>query len=344
MTSFRLPSAIFPDNAITRAEHTYQTRSARKFRTWRRWINRTVMWLAIALSLIHFLGLLVASLTLRDPSPITRLLNPLPNLLLLFASFYHLYLMFQTIVLSSNSITREKEFQTWELLVLTGINARQIVRGKWWATVQRQVPYYLRLAVLRIGATAALAISFAAIFSYRSNYYQSQFQLPHPLTLVIAALLAVAFTFANLALSAACGVMGSAVSKRSTFAIARGIANQIVISCVPALVVFFVITRPYFYTISSPYRSIYTTLTSAIFSLVDNGVNLLASPMYPGYLYNDTQVYTPYAPIAVDWMIAAVICLALYVLLIWFALWRAEKRTVSALATPVDSKSRIQSP
>jgi len=41
-----------------------------------------------------------------------------------------------------------------------------------------------------------------------------------------------------------------------------------------------------------------------------------------------------------DWMISALLALVLYGVLIWFALWRAEKRAVGALATPVDKNKR----
>src|SRR4051794_38677532 len=104
MTSFQLSPAIFPDNAITRAERAYQTRTVRRLRPWRRWINSGIMWLAIMLALIHFGGLLIASLTQRDPTPITKAFNGLPkNVLIFFAFSYHFYLMFRTIALTGNS-------------------------------------------------------------------------------------------------------------------------------------------------------------------------------------------------------------------------------------------------
>jgi hypothetical protein len=340
MTSIQLPSAFFPENAITRAERSYQTRSARKLRPWRRWINRAVMWLAVALALIQFGGLLMASITQRDPTPLGVSLNPLPNLLIIFTIYYHFFLMFRTIALTGNSITREKESQTWEMLVLTGIDARQIVRGKWWASIQRQLPHYLLLGVLRAGAAAAIAISLASIFNYRGTYYLSQFQLPHPITILVAGLFGVALTVANLGLSAACGVMGSAVSKRSTFAIVRGFANQIVISALPILVTIFVFSRFYTYTMSPLFLSIYSTVGSAIVSLVDNGLTLLSGPMYPQYIYNNGGTYPPTAPVSFDWMISALLALILYGSLIRFALWRAEKRAVGALATPVVKNPR----
>ena len=341
MTSFQLPSTLFPDNAITRAERSYQQRSARKFRRWRRWINRTVMGLAITIALIQFGGLWVASLTQRDPTRIAQALNPLPSLLMFFAFSYHFYLMFQTIVLTGNSITREKEAQTWEMLVLTGIDARQIVRGKWWATIQRQLPRYLLLGLLRTGATAAIAISFFSAFNYRTVYYQNQLQLPHPITILVVGLFGAALTVANLALSAACGVMGSAVSKRSTLAIVRGFANQIVTSILPVLVIVLIFSRIMTGYYSSSWYQFVSTAGLGLVSLVDNGFTLLSSPLYPQYRYNDGNTYSPIAPISVDWMISALIAFVLYVLLIRFALWRAEKRAVNALATPAGKKTRI---
>jgi hypothetical protein len=339
MTSIQLPPAIFPENAITRAERAYQIRSAKKFRPWRRLINRAFMWLTITLALIQFFGLLLACIMQRDPTPLAKSLDPLPNLLILFTIFYHFALMFQTIALTGNSITREKESQTWEVLVLTGIDARQIVRGKWWAIIQYQLRRYLVFGVLRAGASAAIAIAFSSVFYYQSAYYSGQYQLPHPVSIVVAGLFGVALSLVNLGLSAACGVMGSAVSKRSTLAIVRGFANQIVISVVPVLVLVFAFNRlyTYRYPVNPFIQSVYSTVGAAIASLVDNGFTILSNPMYPQFFYNNgSAAFSPIAPIELDWMISALLALVLYGLLIWFALWRAEKRAVGALATPVD--------
>ncbi len=337
MTSLQSLSTIFPDNAIKRAELIYQQRSAKRPRAWRRWLNIVSKWLTIALVIMLVATLLLASLTQRDPTPIYKMLGPLPILLILFTLFYDLALMFRTIALGANSISREREGQTWEMLVLTGINARQIVRGKWWATVQRQFPRYLMLSFIRGGASAAAALSVLTSYYYASNYYNTRLQLPHPLMIIISILLGVVLTVANLGFSAACGVMGSAVSKRSSMAVARGVANQIVLSLGPALALFFLITR--LYITSSRYdatmQSIYNFLGLGTVSLVDNGFNLLSDAIYVRYQYYNGGSYSPIAPIELDWIVAALLTLLWYVVLIRFALWRAEKRAVSALATPV---------
>jgi len=337
MTSFQLPSTFFPENAIKRAELIYQQRSTKKPRTWRRWVNTIAKWLTITLVIVFIATLLLASITQRDPSPVYEILGPLPILLVLFTLFYDLALMFRTIALGANSISREREGQTWEMLVLTGVNARQIVRGKWWATVQRQFPRYLMLGFIRAVATAASGMTALTSFYYASSYYNSRIQLPHPLMIIVAILLGVVLTVANLGLSAACGVMGSAVSKRSSMAVARGVANQVVLTFVPAIAFFFLMTRLYFisYRYDATWQSIYNFFGLGTASLIDNGFNLLTTPMYVRYQYYNGGSYSPIAPIELDWFAAALLTLVWYALLTWFALWRAEKRAVKALATPV---------
>ncbi len=335
MTSFQLPSAIFPENAIKRAELIYQQRSAKRPRAWRRWLNTIAKWLMIVLVLVLVLTLLLASITQRDPTPIVSMLGPIPSLLILFTVFYDISLMFSTISLAANSIAREKEGQTWEMLVLTGINARQIVRGKWWATVQRQFPRYLMLGFVRAGASAAAAVGFVSSYYFVSNYYNERMQLPHPLTILIAVGLGFVLTVANLGFSAACGVMGSAVSKRSSTAVARGIILQIVLTLVPALAMVFVLNRLFITSYSSSFRPLYTVIGLGGASLIDNGYNLLSYPMYVQYQYYNGGAFSPIAPIEVDWIFSALFTLVCYVLIVWFALWRAEKRAASAFATPV---------
>lgn len=335
MTSFQLPSALFPENAIFRAERAHQAYATKTPRRWRRWLNRTFVGLLLVLSLIHVATLLLASLTQRDPTPIVQLLGPLPTLLMVFMLFYHFSLMFKTISLGANSIAREREAQTWEMLVLTGINARQIVRGKWWATVQRQFPHYLVLGFIRAGAAAAVATSIAANIYLASAYYDSRLQLPHPLSILIALFLGVLLTVANLGFSAACGVMGSAVSKRSTMASVRGFANQVVISLAPVIASFFVFNQFYSLNSSPSVISIYSFFGLGTASISDNGFSLLLSPLYVHYQYysSNSTIY-PISPLEFDWMLQALLTLAWYALLTWFALWRAEKRAVGALATP----------
>lgn len=336
MTSSLRPSSFFTNNPVSRAERTYQQRSTKQPRPWRRWVNRTVKWLMITLALILFGGLFLASVLLRDPTPIVDKLNPLPNLLGILVSMYHLLLMFQTISLTANSISREKEAQTWDMLVLTGIDARQIVRGKWWAAVQHQLPKYLLLGLLRIGATASVAIGASSSLYLAFNNYDRHILLPHPASLILTAVIIMAFTLANLAFSAACGVMASAASRRSVIAIARGFGNQILLSLITAIGLVYLFTRVY----NSAFYSVYSVIAAGAGSLIDNGVVLTTTAIYVDYFssyYAPQASDSPYTPISWEWIAGAVIAMLLYGLLIWFALWQAEKSAIAAMATPVNA-------
>ncbi len=332
MTPFQRLSAFFPDNAITHAERSYQQRSSKPLPKWRVWLNFAAKWATLTIALLMFGGLLIGSLTVRDPTPLVEKLNPLPNILIIVTLFYHFYLMFQTISLSANSIAREKESQTWDMLVLTGIDARQIVRGKWWATVQRQFPRYILLGLFRVGASAAAGLLLITIFNSAGIYYSSagQLQLAHPISILISAVFAVALTVANLGLSAACGVMGSAISKSSMTAITRGIANQIVLSSLSALGISILLS---FSPSTLRYNGYSLVGTSAV-SLIDNGYTMTTNAMSIRYNYRTDAPVPPIISIEPGWIIAGLVTLVLYALLIWLVLWWAEKRAVDALATP----------
>ncbi len=343
MTSSLRPSSFFTNNPVSRAERTYQQRSARQPRPWRRWLNRTIKWLMITIALILFGGLLIASILLRDPSPIIEKLNPLPNLLTVLTFMYHISLMFQTISLTANSISREKEAQTWDMLVLTGIDARQIVRGKWWAAVQHQLPQYLLLGVLRIGATAGLAIGVSSSLYRGYSAYDQRILLPHPASLIFAAVVIMAFTLANLAFSAACGVMASAASQRSAIAIARGFGNQILLSLITSIGIVYLLSRIFSYGMSG-LSSFYTLIITGAGSIIDNGLTLTTTAIYVDYFYAyyAQNIGSPRIPLSLEWLVAALISMLLYGLLIWFTLWRAEKSAIAAMATPV-YQSKISS-
>ena len=56
-----------------------------------------------------------------------------------------------TLGLSSRSITRERTNRTWEILLLTHVDARQLVWGKWWASLKALNGDHLLIALLRLG-------------------------------------------------------------------------------------------------------------------------------------------------------------------------------------------------
>ncbi len=51
-------------------------------------------------------------------------------------TFWHYILLLQSLSLSVNSLVREHTGQTWDALILTGVDARRVARGKWQAVVR----------------------------------------------------------------------------------------------------------------------------------------------------------------------------------------------------------------
>lgn len=65
----------------------------------------------------------------------------------------HFAVALRTLLLAGNSITREKRW--WDEFVLTGLDARQIVLGKWWAIIRYTAGSHLFVALLRLGLALA---------------------------------------------------------------------------------------------------------------------------------------------------------------------------------------------
>ncbi|MEL7235543.1 MAG: hypothetical protein AAGK74_13665, partial [Chloroflexota bacterium] len=57
--------------------------------------------------------------------------------------------------LAANAITREYRGATWPLLLMTGVSARHMVLGKWWASVLVLRRDFISVAILRVGLVCA---------------------------------------------------------------------------------------------------------------------------------------------------------------------------------------------
>lgn len=102
-----------------------------------------------------------------------------------------------TMGLAANSITREQSGKTWETLLLTTLHARQIVIGKWWATLLALWGDHIMLALLRIGLIGMVAVEAAEVFGSR----------PDISFLVLGTLFVLAYTAVEEAFSAAVGLL-----------------------------------------------------------------------------------------------------------------------------------------
>jgi hypothetical protein len=224
-------------------------------------LQRSFIWLLVLVALIAFVWRVVNTIP-QQPSLLYWLLNEfhfditnyyssgihniMTHIMLLFplcVVIWDLWLMFQTLTMSANSIARERNGKSWELLLLTGVNARQIVRAKWWAVVHRQWRNYALLAIMRIGAISFLAMSFDVqfyfgrppSFSYGSvgpvaePHISTVFGIAVAIVLLSAALIAV-LTMLNLMFTAACGIVGGIITPRSSLAVPSGIGVLLIVT------------------------------------------------------------------------------------------------------------------
>src|SRR5262249_24095058 len=132
---------VLTNNIILQAELKHQYYVLEKSRVGRLWIAIAAILLipAFIASIIFFVHGLISpfiSITLI-PDPLGSALAFNAFLLLIVMNVaMTVVVMLVTLSLAANSISREKNGKTWESLLLTNVDARRIVWGKWGATVQ----------------------------------------------------------------------------------------------------------------------------------------------------------------------------------------------------------------
>lgn len=335
MASSRFSQPAFTHSPIAQAELAYQQRSERE-RPWRRWLARGVTLLAVTLALILYGGELAGALLQRDAAPIADTLGVSVVLLLIFTTALHFMLMYRALALTANSITRETQGSTWELLVLTGLDARQIVLGKWWATVRRLWRAYAVLALLR----ACMAVWFSSFAARQSAvigmsggfvYIEVNYTPPTVLRLLAAGLIVTALTMVNLVFTAACGVLASSEARSDAWARARAMGSRVVL-LIAAMFVLLILSVVLW---NSPLTLLAELTTRIASTLLDNGLSLVGelATNQPDYLGGDAGGYA---------VLAGVLSVGAYGLLAWSLLMAAQRRLIRRQALPPKSRSETK--
>jgi hypothetical protein len=335
----RLPLfARLSQQPIAQAELNHQTRSApRRKRRWTRWLDRGFVLLIYGTAFVLFANQILVLFALASGTGGSIRADDLPDwfralvaVSVIVALIIHFRRMFQTLALSADSIARERNANNWDMLVLTGIDARKIVIGKWWATVRRMARPYIMLGILR----ALLIVWYGAYTNpgYYGNaayaiYYDSNnigIILHILLQYLLAGIAVFVLTIANLLFTAACGL--SAFNKRSGIALARAITTrQLLVIGFAALT--FVLSRLWLYYSSSELLPVMILLS--LFTVFDNGV--VIGVLLPTYNFSN---YYPYGanidPVFAIYLPAAILALIIYVLLtvlfLRLAQWQAIRQ------------------
>lgn len=199
------PAFMF--NIIARREYDYQVYLIEKSRSARGWILLAVLMLtpAVMMSLVLFgVGLFGGNLyTFINWG--TNLFSQLSRLgVVAFITMniaLYLVVTLITVGLSANSITRERLNKTWDILLLTRVDARQLVLGKWWASLLSLWGDQVLVAILRLGVIGWVTAQF------QNNLPGGVLGIsPGAIHTIILTLIMLVFTGVDAAFSAALGV------------------------------------------------------------------------------------------------------------------------------------------
>jgi hypothetical protein len=285
-------------------------------------------------SLILFGGTVFDSLTRQDTQQLVEMMT-FPALFLgIVALAAYLVTLIRSLVLASETIAREQRAGTWETLLLTGVDAERIVRGKWWATVRHIWPSFLLAGLLRLGVVAWVGLFFAMdAWRIWPDYY------PEPSLMLFSSALVIALSIVNAGLAAACGVLASLMSRRS----GTGLILAIVIYAgvlAATLVVFglaahflnwrlYLLSSVYANDYARPSWQIYNVLTSVGVTMVDQGA-ILATTL----LQYQTLDSAPTYYCAMNALVGGFLALLIYPALIWGVLRLAQMLAVQQGALP----------
>lgn len=166
MISSFLPALT--QNPIIRAEFHHQRFVIRNGRVGTLWIALAAALVIPALILsVVFTAAGLAALFIPDALNIIPYVDNSNVFVLVFGLLLTMMVAMYAVVtlvtlgLSSNSISREKQGNTWDNLRLTDIGAARIVLGKWWASLRALNGDIVMMTVIRVGFVALYLTSLA---------------------------------------------------------------------------------------------------------------------------------------------------------------------------------------
>ncbi|MBC8100900.1 MAG: hypothetical protein H7Y11_15780 [Armatimonadetes bacterium] len=157
-------------NPVYQAEVKRQWHVMEQSRSGRLWILLAIVMVipAVLTSIVLLVGALTGLLPLLEMTflfIIARGLPPLMSFALVWLVVMNvaltLVVMLVSFGLSVDSIQREKRGKTWDNLIMTNITARQLVVGKWLASLRALDGDHFMILVLRLGLFAWFVAGFA---------------------------------------------------------------------------------------------------------------------------------------------------------------------------------------
>jgi hypothetical protein len=149
---------------------------------------------------------------------------------MLLVWLFHALAAARAVAAGANAVSREHENHTWTPLILTGVTARQILWGKWWAVMHHVAPMMLALGTARLLLLPVFMIAFvhrfAWLMTYRGRYpYEGSATIEWVAWAAILAVgMTVVLTVLEIMTCTALGLAASAVLRRRGLAMVVALA------------------------------------------------------------------------------------------------------------------------
>ncbi len=305
------------DNPVTRAERSYQEgmplpRGTRRF--------TGLLSLLLIMALITHVVLLitpqVAAVTGVPERDLTEglrgWLGTSAVVITVLIMFQHLRFAMSSMQLSAGAIAREKQARTWESLVLTGVDARRIIVGKWAATLATQWQQYRLLLILRFGTVLWIGLGTQTILLYHGSESPSI-----PVVLVFAIVITV-FPMVYAAFMAALGLLAALLTTSTAAAVRTATALYIVSIALSFGLIMLLLV---------PLASVGDGRWSALFS------PLFVTPLDGGMLTLVGMIVWQ-GSVSMEYALGMILCVVEYALLTLFTLRIAQALAVRQRALP----------
>jgi ABC-type transport system involved in multi-copper enzyme maturation permease subunit len=203
-----LSRPVTPVNPIEWQESRFQQKNRSAF------LRRYQFALPVMLGVLTLLVIL----SLRDMTFPTR------NVGIYLIWIVHALVVARAIAAGANAISREHVSKTWDVLMLTGVNTRQILLGKWLAVLRQVAPWTLGLACVRLVMIPVFMMSLVNRFAWRAihnaGYYYNtgSYDLPliswRPESALMAVVMTVMLTLLEAMACTAIGLAASAITRK----------------------------------------------------------------------------------------------------------------------------------
>jgi hypothetical protein len=199
-------------NIVTQAELRHQRYIIRNSRSGWLWIVLAMLMLLPAfITSVLLFGMAATETSLRtgfisigNNTPLVSMSGIGLTAVIIMNIALYMVVTLITVALGANSISREKTSKTWNILLLTNVDARSLVLCKWYASFKSLRGDHFMVVLLRLGF-----MGFIVSFNL-PNLPQAPFDLPVGIAFVIPlTIIIVLFTLVEAGFSAALGIAGA---------------------------------------------------------------------------------------------------------------------------------------